>query len=85
MACEAQDFGAVAADKWTCIKNEVHDQYGFTIDTDNGTASQDGFTFTWNYNSGEQTLKVQCSNSPFWAPCAVINNRIQSIARNCGV
>jgi hypothetical protein len=85
MACDAQNFSEVDSDKWTCIKNEVHDDYGFTIDTDNGTASKSGFTFTWNYNFGAQTLQVQCTDSPFWASCTTINGQIQNIARNCGV
>jgi hypothetical protein len=85
MAWEAQRFSAVDSERWSCMKDEVRDQYGFTINTDNGTASQDGFTFTWSYNAGEQTLSVQCTDSPFWAPCSVINDRMQSIARNCGV
>jgi hypothetical protein len=85
MACQAQRFSAVDSERWTCIKDEVRDQYGFTITTDNGTVSQGGFTLTWSYNAGEQTLSVQRTDSPFWAPCAVINDRMQSIARNCGV
>ena len=46
MACEGQHLSAVDSEKWTCIKDAVRDQCGFTITTDNGTASQGGFTFT---------------------------------------
>jgi hypothetical protein len=56
MACEAQRFSAVDSERWSCMK-----------DGEPGWLS-----FTWSYNAGEQTLSVQCTDSPFWAPCSVI-------------
>lgn len=84
-ACQAQSFSGVDAHKWTCIKDNVRERYGFAIGTDNGTASESGFTFTWSYDSAAQKLEVQCADSPFWAPCSTINGQIQDIVRKCGV
>jgi hypothetical protein len=85
VACDAQNFSAVASGKWTCIKNKVRDKYGITINTDNWTASQDDFTFTWNYDSGVETLMMQCTRSPSMAACSAINDEVREIVRNCGV
>lgn len=82
-ACASQDFEGVTSDKWACAKNAVRDRYGIVVNTDSGTASKDGFTLTWNYNPGAQTLQVQCTDSPWWAPCSAINGQIQDIAGSC--
>ena len=85
MACDALNFSGVDESKWTCGKNLVQSEYGITINSDQGQASAKGFTLSWNYNAGQQTLELQCTDKPWWAPCGTVNGRIESTASKCGI
>jgi len=39
----------------------------------------------WNYDAEAQTLEIQCLSKPFVVPCAVVNGRINALAKDCGV
>jgi hypothetical protein len=83
MACDSQHFTGITASVWTCLKAEAQKQFKITINTDSGEASQDGFTIQWTYNSGAGTLDIQCTDSPFWAPCGIINQKISDMVDTC--
>lgn len=48
-----------------------------------GTASRAGFDIAWKYDQTSQTLVVQCTSSPFYAPCSLINAQINSWILSC--
>jgi hypothetical protein len=58
-------------------------QYGVTISQPSGSASAHGFTVAWNYVAAAQTLTIQCTDSPWWAPCSTINGKINDAVENC--
>jgi len=39
----------------------------------------------WNYDADAQTLEIRCLSKPFVVPCAVVNGRINALAKDCGV
>ena len=84
-ACDALTFSGVDGSKWTCAKDLVQREYGIRIGSDQGQASAKGFTLNWNYNAGQQTLRIQCTDSPWFAPCGLISGRIRSTASKCGI
>ena len=81
-ACAAQNFTNVNENVWNCLVQQAA-QIGVQIPGPQGCASAQGFTVCWNWNSGAQTLMVQCTDSPWWAPCSTINNAIQELVGKC--
>jgi hypothetical protein len=41
-----------------------------------GQATHMGVTIKWAYDESANSLSVQCTESPFLLPCAMINNKI---------
>ena len=82
-ACANQHFTGVTDSVWTCLQAQAQKQFNITINTNSGQASQDGFTISWNYNSSAQTLDIQCTDSPWWAPCSTINGKIHDMVDAC--
>ena len=54
-------------------------QIGVELTGDSGQASQKGFTFSWNYDEEMQTLTIQCLDHPFFAPCSLVNAKLQQM------
>lgn len=81
-ACETQSFDNVTSSVWDCLVQKVG-SYGIVIDGYNGEASKDGFPLTWNYDPDNQTLQLQCVDGPWWAPCSMINGKIQELVGGC--
>ena len=48
-----------------------------------GTASRMGFKISWTYDAASKTLTVECTDSPFYAPCSVINAQIRTWINSC--
>ncbi len=78
-ACSKQTFNNVSENSWDKIKNAVQSELGITISTDNGNATKDGFTISWNYIASKQELDIQAVDSPWYVPCSLINNKIHSL------
>jgi hypothetical protein len=38
---------------------------------------------TWNYDPASQVLTIQCTDSPFFIPCATINSQINDLVKAC--
>jgi hypothetical protein len=81
-ACATQTFEAITPTVWTCVIQKAA-TYGITITTPIGQAAKDGFSITWNYNTGTKTLALQCLESPWWAPCGTINGKIHDLVDAC--
>jgi hypothetical protein len=82
-ACASQTFPGVSATKWACLKASISAN-GYPITTDQGSTTDKGFTIAWNYNSAAQTLTIQCTDSPWYAPCSAINAKIHDLFDQSG-
>ena len=81
-ACAMLVYNNVRSEVWQCIKNAVARQ-GFQIASDNDSASAQGFTVHWDYDSAVETLSIQCTDSPFLVPCSVINAKFDELVEAC--
>ncbi|HZS35473.1 MAG TPA: hypothetical protein VFF06_01525 [Polyangia bacterium] len=81
-ACDPQTFHDVNDAAWDAIKQTARDQYGVAIDGAGGSIRHSGFAFTWTLDDA-RTLTVQCTDSPFFAPCALINEKMQELIGKC--
>lgn len=81
-ACAMLTYNGVTEAAWACGVEKAK-QYGVNITTNSGSASVSGFTIAWNYNPGTQMLSLQCTDSPWWAPCSVINGKISEAVEQC--
>jgi hypothetical protein len=80
--CNANDNNVTQA-AWQSVKQAVAAQYGVQITTDSGTSSGHGFTVHWSYDAGTQILSIQCTGSPPFIPCSVINSEINNKVEAC--
>ena len=78
-ACSKQTFNNVSQTSWDKIKNAVKSELGIIISSDNGEATKDGFTISWDYISNKQELGIQAIDSPWYVPCSLINNKIHDL------
>jgi hypothetical protein len=74
-----QTYNNVTQAAWTAAKQAVAAKFGMQITADSGSASSEGFTVHWDYHAETQTLTIQCTDSPFWAPCSIINSEINNM------
>jgi hypothetical protein len=81
-ACAMLSYNNVTAAAFDCCKAAAA-KYGVTINSNSGSGTKDGFTVAWNYNPSLQTLSIQCTDSPWWAPCSMINGRINDAVEGC--
>jgi hypothetical protein len=81
-ACAKLTYNQVSPEAWQCIKQAVA-KYDVTIGSDAGTASKDGLTISWSYESGTKILSVQCTAHPIFFPCSTINSRINDEIEAC--
>jgi len=79
------NYAGVDSSKWECAKEVVKREYGIGIDSDQGEASERGFTLRWSYDANAQELEIQCTKKPFLVPCGTVNGRIKDTAAKCGI
>lgn len=77
-ACETQTFNNINEAAWNRLLQRAGD-FGVTIAGHNGESSRDGFTIRWDYDPTAHVLQLQCTDSPWWAPCAMINEKMQDL------
>jgi hypothetical protein len=65
------------------VQSEGVEESSVPSGSTSGTASRAGFDIAWTYDPPTQTLTVECTNSPFFAPCKVINAQITSWINSC--
>lgn len=83
MACDAQTFAGITPHQFACIAQKAQQATGIVISGNSGTASQSGVTIGWNYDPASQALAIQCTDSPFFIPCATINSQIKDLVKAC--
>ncbi len=81
-SCSQQSFNNVSSGAWSCLVSKAA-HYGVHISSNSGSASASGFTIAWNYDPGAQTLSIQCTDKPFWAPCGTVNGKIHDVVEGC--
>ena len=81
-ACAMLSYNNVTSAAWQCGVAKAA-QYGVQITGNSGSATASGFTIAWNYNPSAQTLTLQCTDSPWWAPCSTINSHINDAVEAC--
>lgn len=77
-ACEAQTFENVDGGAWERLLQKA-EGYGVAISGYSGESSRDGFTIAWNYDPASGRLLLQCTDSPWWAPCGMINDKMREL------
>jgi hypothetical protein len=78
-------YSGVDSSKWECAKDVVQREYGIRIESDQGEASERGFTLKWSYDASAEELHIQCTKKPFVVPCGMVNGRIEDAAGKCGI
>lgn len=80
--CAAQVFAGVSPEKFSCLQGKAAGQ-GISIGGNQGSASKDGITVTWDYEVDSQTLTIQCTEAPFFLSCGTINSKIHDFLDSC--
>ena len=83
--CDPLVFSGVDEEKLASIKESLSQQYGVSLDADQGEQTVRGFTFEWSYAADQQLLRIQCTGKPMLIPCGVIHGRIDDLAKKSGV
>lgn len=82
MICETQTFTGISQDRFDCLTQAAQNT-GVAIAGNGGEASKDGITIRWQYDPASQVLELQCTGSPAFIPCGLINARIQAMVDGC--
>jgi hypothetical protein len=77
-SCATQTFDNVTPEKWALLVSKANAS-GLNIQNDSGSASQDGFTFTWDYDPNAQSLAIQCTAKPFFVSCSTVNGKVHEM------
>ena len=81
--CAAQTFTNVTADKWMALQAKAAAE-NINLSGASGETTQQGFTFTWQYDVASATLTIQCLSHPFWASCGEVNGKIDDLVGSLG-
>lgn len=80
-ACESQTFTGISESTWNRLVTKAVEAKLPVSPGHSGQASQDGFTVRWRYSSSAETLEIQCLESPWWAPCPMIQRKIEELVQ----
>jgi len=80
--CDPQIFPDITPEQFACLVAKAAAQ-GIEIAGNSGSASRDGVTIAWDYDDAGQILTLQCTASPFFIPCNMINARLQGLVDSC--
>lgn len=80
--CTAQIFSGITAAMWQQISQQATDN-GLPIEGNSGRKTKDGFEVSWDFDPASGRLELQCHNSPFWAPCSLIQEKVEEIVKSC--
>ena len=78
MACEVQSFPGVTQDRFDALVEKARAS-GIALNGLEGSAVKDGITIRWLYDPAAETLELQCTDSPFFIPCAVVEAKIREL------
>jgi hypothetical protein len=76
--CDVLTYSNVTPTDWASLKAAALSQYEITVPYDSGTQSRDGFTISWSYAAQARRLEVQCTDSPWVIPNALINAELDA-------
>lgn len=89
-ACSPLSFTGLTPGVVTCLVN-LANQYGANIPDPpppsgekSVSTSFGSFTFTWSFDTANQTGTIACTDSPTLMPCFVINGAASHAVQNCG-
>jgi hypothetical protein len=74
----AQTLSNITPDKWAALQAKAA-QSGVNLTADSGQGTQQGLTFSWQYDADSATLTIQCLEPPFWTPCGAVNGRAHDL------
>jgi len=77
-SCEELVFTAVNRPHFDRIVNQAQSA-GIPINGDMGEAGRNGFTVKWAFAEHDNTLRIQCVDSPMLVPCTVISAKLVSL------
>jgi hypothetical protein len=64
------------------IESKAQQELGFAISGDEGTASKNGITIQWVYDSADGTLTVGDTKKPWYVPEAAIENELTKLVES---
>jgi hypothetical protein len=80
--CAALVFSGISVARFACLSAKARAQ-GININGDNGNASKDGITVSWDYHPVSQSLTLQCTSAPFFLNCESIDRTIHDLVDSC--
>lgn len=78
--CPTQIFSNISREKWGRVQSKAS-QNNIILSGDAGEVSEQGFTFSWRYESGSESLTIQCLKHPFWATCDAVNGKVNELIK----
>jgi hypothetical protein len=81
--CAPQTFTNITPDKWLALQAKAAAN-NITLNGVSGETTQQGFTFTWQYDAASAALTIQCQDHPFWASCGTINGKVHDLFDSLG-
>jgi hypothetical protein len=82
MSCETQTFTGITQNRFDCLVQAAQST-GITITGNVGEASKGGVTVRWQFDPASQVLELQCTEAPFFLPCATITSKLQDLVNGC--
>lgn len=81
--CAAQTFSNITPQKWLTIQTKAAAD-NISLRGDTGQITENGFTFTWQYEAPSGILTIQCLDHPFWATCGAVNGKVHDVVDSLG-
>ena len=82
--CGPQVFQDIGLTTMTCLAAKGATA-GMPMNGNIGQATTMGVTVKWEYDEASSTLIVECTDAPFFVPCATVNGRIKDLIEGCRV
>jgi len=82
MPCRAQTFTGIGRAAFERLVRQATDA-GLPINGDQGEGEKGGFKVRWRFDENEQRLEIQCLSVPFWAPCSLVEGKVQRLVEEC--
>lgn len=76
--CPEMVFDGLSTEKYASLLGAAQAQ-GLQLTGDAGSTTYQGMDFTWEYNAANGTLKIHCTEKPFFVPCNMIEQKIRAL------
>jgi hypothetical protein len=77
--CRPLTFKNIPRERFLAIRARIRAQAEVSILGDTGTASGNGFSASWSYDEAAQTLTIECTEKPFFAPESLVLDKIRAL------